>query len=597
MPTDPAIDPATAWAEDVDAGRVVVGPHIRSAARRHLHDLADGPKRGLRWNLEKARRALEFFPRALRLSGGQFEGRPFVLHPSQAFRIGSLFGWENEDGLRRFRRFYDEEAKGNGKSPLLAGIGLYGLCVEREAKAQIYAAASSRDQAMVLFEDAVDMVRQSPSLAARVKPLGIDPVWSLIYTARGGDKRVFKPISSDKRKSGPRPYFALVDEVHEHRDRSIIDILESGFKFRREPLLAMATNAGNDVGSICYEEHTHAVNVVTAGAGGVPLDDRTFAFVCSLDEEDEWEDDPSCWIKANPLLGHTITEKWLANEVEKARLMPGKRNGIARLNFCEWTYAETAAISRQAWTRCIGEVDADALTEAGHPCFGGLDLSNVNDFTALTLVWVLDPTPDQWVFASKTWFWTPEYKLEERGQMDGPPYPALARAGDIEVVKGVRVSYRWMARALAELNARYHPEIIGADQYGLQRLGEHLEEIGVNLPIIIHPQGFQRTVLETREGAPKGQDEAFLWMPDSINKLEDAILETRLRVAPNQMMNFCSASTVFAENRTGARMFNKQKATGRIDGMVSLAMAIGVATARDFAPPPSVYEERGIVMV
>ncbi|MCF3933291.1 terminase large subunit [Acuticoccus sp. M5D2P5] len=598
MRTDPAVDPATAWAEDVEAGRVLAGPHIRAAARRHLVDLADGGKRGLHWDRAAAQRALDFFPKVLRLNGGQFDGRAFTLDPSQVFRVGSLFGWRNADGLRRFRRFYDEEGKGNGKSPLLAGIGLYGLCVDPEPAAEVYAGASSRDQAMVLFRDAVAMVNQSPALARKVKTLGVDPVWELIYRGKRGDRRFFKPISADRRKSGPRPHFALLDEVHEHRDRSMVDMMEAGFKFRREPLLAMATNAGNDVGSICHEEHTHAINVATEGAAGNVVDDRTFAFVCSLDEDDEWESDPVCWGKANPLLGVTITREWLAGQVNLARMMPGKRNDVARLHFCEWTYAMKAAISREAWMRCVGDVDPDALTEAGYPCFGGLDLSRVRDFTAFTLVWVLDQTPDHYRFASATWFWTPRDTLAERSKTDGPPYEAWVREGAIEAVAGNRISYRWAAEALAELNARYHPQEIGCDQYGLDNLRDHLADIGADLPMTIHPQGFQKHVLHKSD--PQSSDDAgeiYLWMPDSINKFEAAIYDQRITVQKNPMMNHCAASTVYAENRTGHRMFDKAKAVGRIDGMVSAAMAIGIASCRDEVQQPSVYEERGVLVL
>ena len=150
-----------------------------------------------------------------------------------------------------------------------------------------------------------------------------------------------------------------------------------------------------------------------------------------------------------------------------------------------------------------------------------------------------------------------------------------------------------MARALAKINARHHPTLIGADEYGLDRLREHLDEIGADLPIVSHPQGFQRKVVETIPGAAEGADETYLWMPDSINKLEAAVYERRLLVQSNPMMNFCAASTAYAENRTGHRMFNKARAVGRIDGMVALAMAVGVATCREASPPPmSVYERR-----
>ena len=119
----------TAWAQAVEAGEVVAGPYVRAAADRHLRDLVEGPKRGLKWDLAAAQRAIRFFPQVLRLNGGQFEGRPFELHPSQAFRIGSLFGWQKYSAqhgawLRRFTRFYDEEGKGRislKNSRLIAG--------------------------------------------------------------------------------------------------------------------------------------------------------------------------------------------------------------------------------------------------------------------------------------------------------------------------------------------------------------------------------------------------------------------------------------------------------------------------------------------
>jgi len=570
-------DVVTKWAEDVAAGRIVAGPNIRNTAKRHLTDLEDGAKRGLFWDRAAAEDAIGFFPRRLRLNGGDFEGRPFDLHPSQAFRVGSIFGWKWRDtNLRRFRRFYDEEGKGNGKSPMLAGIGLLGLVKDPEPRAEIYAAASKKDQAMVLFRDAVAMRDQSPSLKSRVRSHGIDPVWQLSYAGRGNDRRFFKPISSDDGQSGPRPHFALCDEVHEHKNRDTIDLLERGFKFRKQPLLAMATNSGTDRNSICYEEHQHAVNV----AAGLIQDDTTFSFVCSLDEMDDWENDPSCWGKPNPLLDVTITRDYLAGVVAQAKAIPGKRNGIARLHFCEWTDSESAAFSREAWMACVGDVDVDELVLAGYPCYGGLDLSRVRDFTAFTLTWVLDSTKDQEVFVSKTWFWTPRETLSRRAAEDGAPYDVWEQQGFIEAVAGDRVSYRWIAEALAQICARTHPVEIGCDQYGLEQLRDHINDIGADLPLTIHPQGFQKRIIEKEPGAPEGEQEVYLWMPDSINKLENALYEKRLRIDRNPMMNSCAASVVYHENRTGHRMFAKDKAYGRIDGIVSKAMSIGVATLR-----------------
>ncbi|MDO5621927.1 MAG: terminase large subunit [Paracoccus sp. (in: a-proteobacteria)] len=573
-------DPVTAWAEDVAAGRIVAGPYVRDAAARHLRDLVDGPGRGLVWDVETAKKVIGWFARNLRLNGGQFEGRPFVLHPSQAFRVGSLFGWKRAaDGLRRFRRFYDEEGKGNGKSPMLGGIGLYLMVADGEARAEIYSAAAKKDQARILFQDAVAMVDQSPRLAAKIGQQGANPVWQLSYRGKDGGTRFFKPIANEAKsggQSGPRPHGALCDEVHEHPSRDTIDMLERGFKFRRQPLLCMATNSGSDRKSICWEEHQHAIRV----AAGIVEDDTTFAFVCSLDEGDDWENDPSCWAKANPLLDVTISSDWLAAQVELAKKIPGKRNGIARLHFCEWTQAQTAAIRREAWVACRKPVDLAAMVAGGYPCFGGLDLSQTRDFSALTLVWLLDATRDAERFAAHTWFWTPKDTLADRAAADQTPYDDWVRAGHIEAVPGERLKYAWLADAIARINAEFAPQSIGCDQYGLERLQEHLADIGAVIPAEIHPQGFQKRILGKDPQAPEGQQEIYLWMPDSINKLEAAIYEERIGISHNPLLDSMAASVVYAENRTGHRMFDKPNAYGRIDGMVSLAMATGVALCR-----------------
>jgi phage terminase large subunit-like protein len=212
---------------------------------------------GIWFDAEAADRAFGFFEGVLKLSEGQFEGQPFILHPSQAFIIGSLFGWKRADGTRRFRRAYIEQGKGNGKSPLAGGIGILGLAADGEAGAQVYAAAAKREQAGILFADAVKMVKQSPALAKRLEfSGGAGREFNIAHHSSGS---YFRPVSRDTGKtgSGPRPYFVLADEVHELPDRRILEMLERGFKFRRQPLLFMITNSGSDRNSVAWEEHAH----------------------------------------------------------------------------------------------------------------------------------------------------------------------------------------------------------------------------------------------------------------------------------------------------------------------------------------------------
>jgi len=150
----------------------VAGPHVRAQCERHLRDLKDGKQRGLKWDVEKSNDAQGFYADVLKLNGGDFEGKPFELLPWQKFVVGSLFGWQGVDGYRRFRVAYVETAKGSGKSPLAAGIGMKGLVADNEPRAEIYSAATKKDQAMILFRDAVAMVDQSPELSKRLQKSG-----------------------------------------------------------------------------------------------------------------------------------------------------------------------------------------------------------------------------------------------------------------------------------------------------------------------------------------------------------------------------------------------------------------------------------------
>ena len=315
-----------------------------------MRDKATCGARGLVWDDTAAQHALGFFPEVLKLAGGQFEGEPFALHPSQAFIVGSLFGWKRSDGRRRFRRAYIEQGKGNGKSPLAAGIGMYCLTSDKESRAEVYAAASMKSQAMVMFRDAVAMWQQSEALRSVLTPSGGNPIWNLAYLANGS---FFRPISIDEGHSGPRPSCALCDEVHEHANGRMIEMLERGFKFRRQPLLIMITNSGTDRNSVCWEEHQHAVKVVS----GEAEDDETFSFVCSLDTDDDPLNDPTCWAKANPLLGVTITEDYLTGVVKQAKQLPGKLNNILRLHFCHWTDTQDAWMSRATLEPVMAEFD------------------------------------------------------------------------------------------------------------------------------------------------------------------------------------------------------------------------------------------------
>lgn len=591
------VDHVTAYAVAVGSGAVVAGPKVRLACERHMRDLQDGAERGLRFDLAAAERVIRYFESELTVDVerqdefGEIASFPipFVLSDWQAFIVGSLFGWKNAQGFRRFRRAYVEIAKGNGKSPLAAGIGHYMLLACKKRMAEVYSAATDKDQAEILFRDAVSMYRRSRGLRAHLEQAGERPVTSLngVRKFRGS---FFKPIAADKKgKSGIRPYCALIDEVHEHSDNSVIEMMRAGTKGNQEALIFEITNSGFDKKTVCGQEHDFSTQILKGDA----QNDAWFAFIAGLDEADDPFEDETCWVKANPNLGVSIQLPFIREQVQEAKGMPSKEGLVRRLHFCQWTESESSAIPRKLWMSCEKEVDADAMLAAGYPCFGGLDLSRTRDLTAFTLTWLLDATTDQWKFASKTWFWTPKDTLKEREKTDRAPYGLWVDQKFLEAVPGPRIKYAWVADALLSLNARYHPVMIGCDQYGLEQLLEALGPKGNALPVEVHPQGFQRRVMGSRPGEEDketGADDVVLWMPDSINKLEASLLEARISIAPNPVMRMCAGGVVYETNRTGHRMFDKAKATTRIDGMVALAMSIGIATtSKPTATPGLVF--------
>lgn len=237
------IDRGTQYAHAVVDGDIIAGPYVRGACQRHLNDLEHAGERGFYYDEHEASETIAFFEECLCLNGGQFEGLPFILDPWQCFVIGSIFGWkQKKDGFRRFRLAYIETAKGSGKSPLASGIGIKGLMSDKEPRAEVYACATFKDQAMVLFRDAIAFYDQSPELQKRLVASGVgDNRWKLANHSTGS---FFSVIASDnkKGKSGPRPHMYIADEVHEHSDGNVIGMLEKGFKFRRQPLGVEITN-------------------------------------------------------------------------------------------------------------------------------------------------------------------------------------------------------------------------------------------------------------------------------------------------------------------------------------------------------------------
>jgi phage terminase large subunit-like protein len=561
-------DPVTHYAQQIQNGKIIAGPHVRDACARHLRDLEHGSKRGIVWDVAEAKEAIAFYSEVLVLNGGEFEGVPYDLLLWQQFIVGSLFGWKKTDGYRRFRVAYVETGKGSGKSPLAAGIGLKGLMADGESRAEIYAAATKKDQAMILFRDAVAMVYQSPELSSRLIPSGgKGKEWNLAYHSTDS---FFRPIASEDGQSGPRPHMALLDEIHEHRDGTIVEMMRAGTKGRRQALIFMITNSGANKQSVCWEYHEYGAKV----CAGLIEDDSFFAYICALDEGDDPFKNESCWIKANPSLGVTIRHDYLQEQVTQASGMPAKESVVRRLNFCQWVESLNPWISGQMWM-AAGEVIPHNLL-INRRCWGGLDLSSTQDLTAFVLVF--EPTEQDPYWRLIPWFWLPSVGIADKQFKDKVPYTTWRDKGYLEVTQGSAISKLHVLHTLSEICATFDVQEIAYDRWRIEDFKMQMEQEGVSLPPLFgFGQGYQS-------------------MAPALDEFERRLVNSELKHNNNPVMTWCAANAITNSDPAGNRKLDKQKNTGRVDGVVAAVMAIGL-TIKPSTNGPSVYESRGILIL
>lgn len=549
----PAIsDAATQYALEVVAGERIAGPHVRGQCARHLRDIESGHKRGLVWNVEESEKAQGFYADVLKLNGGDYEGKPFELLPWQKFVVGSLFGWHGADGYRRFRVAYVETAKGSGKSPLAAGVGMKGLVADNEPRAEIYSAATKKDQAMILFRDAVAMVDQSPELSKRLTKSGTgERCWNLAYMAQGA---FFRPISSDDGQSGPRPHIGLIDELHEHKTNTVVEMLRAGTKSRRQALIFMITNSGSNKLGPCWSYHEYAAKV----AAGDMQDDGFFPFVCALDEEDDPFADESCWPKANPSLQDADLPgyKYIREQVTEAKGMPSKEAIVRRLNFCQWTDAESPWISHEVWKGAEREYDIESLR--GRRAVAGLDLSSTTDLTGL--VFLVEPVAEGEPWKIVPYAWLPEVDLQRKADSDRVPWVQWRAEGLLDTTPGRAISKRVILQRLSGLCDFFEVMEVAYDRWRIEDLLSLASDDGITLPTM----------------RPFGQ--GYKDMSPAVEQFERMLLNGELVHPGHKVLTYCIGNSVIEQDAAENRKLSKEKAVGRIDLAVAAVMAAGLVT-------------------
>lgn len=605
-PSHPNIDAfevAVKYAKDVLSGAIVAGKLVKLAAKRFNRDLKFGAERGLVFDKDAAQRVVDFFG-FLRHSKGEWGGKVFKLEPWQVFIVANLFGWKRADGTRRFRKAYIEVARKNGKSTFLAGIGLYLLLMDNEPGAEVYSAATKKDQAKVVFDEAVRMRKASDFLASRIE----SPRNNLNVVITNSK---FEPLSSDENTlDGLNSHGLLIDELHAHPSRALYDVLHESTAARRQPMTVAITTAGHNINSFCYGEREYGEKVLVGNVSAASSD-HYFIFIACIDEKDDWQDE-KVWYKANPSLGVSVKPDKLREDSEEAKVNPTKLNSFLRKHLNVWTSSEVRWMPPDKWAACNS---AGPLTDpkvlrragleklAGRVAFAGLDLSSKIDLTAYVLVFPpvpakkeqkplpqtreeiqrripqqfeeveIAPADPNWYVLP--WFFMPKENIAERVKKDRVNYDVWEREGFIIPTPGNAIDHATIRAKIGEVRGYFQVKDIGFDSWNAQQLSNELKADG-------------HTLTEVRQG--------FKTMSEPMKELMALVISKKLEHFGNPVLGW-NAGNVQAEFDPADNIKpDKERSKEKIDGIVAMIMAMHRIVSAP-VQAESVYSKRGIIFL
>jgi len=513
----------------------------------------------------KADHACNFFPKYLKHTKGRWAGKPFYLLPWQHDMVSKLFGTVNEDGTRQYQTVYCEVPKKNGKSELAAGIALYLLFADREPGAEIYSAASDRDQASIVFNVAAQMVRYSRALSSRCKI--VDSTKRIVHN----NSSFYRVLSSEAySKHGYNVHGVIFDELHTQPTRDLWDVLTKGSgDARTQPVFFAITTAGFDRHSVCWEVHEYARQV----RDGI-INDPTFLPVLYYAEDDDDWTDQKVWEKCNPSMTSLyedgdgiLTPKTITAACRRARDNPLEENTFRRLRLNQWVKQESRFLPMAKWDACGDPFDPKTLY--GKTCYAGLDLASSIDIAAFVLAF--EGEDDLAYFLP--YFWVPEENIEKRAKKDKVPYDQWVRDGFLKATPGNVIDYATIRHDINELSKQYEIRELAFDRWGAVEMSQNLTDDG--FAMVEFGQGYRSMSPPTKE-------------------LLKRVMAGDIRHGGHPVLRWMADNVVVTTDPAENVKPDKGKSTERIDGIVASIMALDRLTRRD---PESVYNERGLISI
>jgi phage terminase large subunit-like protein len=516
------------YIDDVQSGAVPVCEHVRNAVARYVADRAAG------WGFSEtyAQHAIEFIEQ-LEHSTGEYAGRAFELEPWQAFIVWNLFGFLNDDGSRRFTRAYVEVPRKNGKSTFSSALMLYGLIADDEPAAQVYSAATKLDQAMMVFGESVRVCQNLPWLSEALTVNNSVNNRRILY-----GQSIYKPLEwNPGKQDGLNAHFCCIDEYHAHPNDELYNVIRNSMGARRQPLLFTITTAGFNREAPCYKHRQYCAGVLS----GAIKDDALFSVIYTLDEGDDWTD-PAVWAKANPNWGISVNPRQLEQGLTEAKEFVHKEVEFKTKLLNVWTDTAMTWISDSDWKACDGMDELE-----GELCYGGLDLASTGDFCAFSLYF---PAYN----AIRSWYWLPVETAYKRKDAAGASIRQWAADGHIELTDGNVTDYSFIKARVIALAQQYDIKDIAFDRFNSSQLVIELQNEGLQM-------------------FPFGQ--GFVSMSAPTKELERLVKDKKLRHAGNPVTRWMMSNIMLRTDPAGNIKIDKAKSGDKVDGPVSIVMALG----------------------
>lgn len=515
-----------------------------------------------RYDKRRADHAVAFIEQ-LQHTKGEWSGKSFHLLPWQEQIIRDTFGIiRKSDNFRQFRNVFVELPKKQGKSELAAAVALYLLCADGEEGAEIYGVANDRKQAGIVFDVAVGMVRQQPTLNRLCKI--VDSQKRIIFLPT---RSYYAAMSSEvSTKYGLNIHGCIFDELLGQPDRRLYDAMMYGAgAARRQPLSFVITTAGTDRTSICYDEHCKALDILE----GRKIDPSYYPVVYAAADDDDWTS-PEVWREVNPSIGVTVTEEYYRSACESAKQNPAGELIFRQFFLNQWTNTPKRWLPMDKYDK-----GAAAFTESelyGKPCYGGLDLASSDDIAAFVLVFPPDePNGKYYVLP---YFWIPEENMARRVKKDHVPYDKWAMQGYLQTTEGNIIYYDFIEKKILELAEKFQIKQVNYDRWGAIGMIQNLE-------------GHDFETLEFGQG--------FKSFNEPSKELYRLVLDERFIHGGNPVLRWMFENVYIETDAAGNIKPSKKKSTEKIDGAVAAIMALKGAVYSFEKPKKSIYDDRGLI--